>query len=86
MRFAQPRCGATATGWCRFSLQVAQGQRSLVLELRGASGAALQLPLPARGSLIEFQGRRYAVSATPAEREVRLDVAPATVGLTSREK
>jgi PKD repeat protein len=63
-----------------------QAQRSLVLELRGASGAALQLPLPARGSLIEFQGRRYAVSATPGEREVRLDVTPASAGLTSREK
>jgi PKD repeat protein len=64
----------------------AGGQRALALELRGPSGAGWQVPLPARGSVIEFQGKRYAISATQGDREVRLEVTPATGALTSFPK
>lgn len=62
-----------------------QPQRSLVLELRGAAGQIWQQPLPAN-SVMDWQGRRYTIRATPVGNDVRLDVLLGGAGLTSRDK
>ena len=63
-----------------------QSQRSLVLELRNASGQFWQQPLPASSSFTDAQGKRFTLKATPVGNEVRVEVVPGAAGLTSREK
>ena len=60
-------------------------QRAIVVELLGATGPFWQHALPTSDSMMDFQGRRFTIKATPVGNDVRVEVIPSAGALTSRQ-
>jgi PKD repeat protein len=61
-------------------------QRGMTLELSGSGGPFWQHALPASDNLRDAQGRVYSVKATMTGNDVRLEITPNSIGLTSYQK
>jgi PKD repeat protein len=63
----------------------AQPQRTVVLEIGGANGFVWQQAVPTT-SYLDVGGRRYTVKAVPVGNDIKIDILPGGVGLTSTLK
>jgi hypothetical protein len=63
-----------------------QAHRTMVLEMRSATGQTWKQPLPDSSNSFEFGGRHYTISVKATQSEVKIDVVPQTFGVTSRPK